>query len=70
MKTIALLMIRGYQETFSRLVPAGTCRFHPSCSSYAYEAIDRHGMMRGSWLAVRRLFRCHPFHPGGLDPVP
>jgi putative membrane protein insertion efficiency factor len=70
MRTVALLMIRGYQETVSPLVPRGTCRFHPTCSVYAYGAIERHGIVRGSWLALRRLFRCHPFHPGGLDPVP
>jgi uncharacterized protein len=70
MKTIALLMLRGYQETVSPLIPRGTCRFHPTCSVYAYEAIERRGIVRGSWLALRRLFRCHPFHPGGFDPVP
>ena len=70
MKTVALLMIRGYQESVSRLVPAGTCRFHPTCSVYGYQAIEHHGIVRGSWLALRRLFRCHPFHPGGFDPVP
>ncbi len=46
------------------------CRFHPSCSEYAIQAIDRHGAVKGSYLTLRRLLRCHPFHPGGCDPVP
>lgn len=70
MRRTALLLIRGYQLTVSRLVPPGTCRFYPTCSGYAYGAIERHGILRGGWLAVRRLCRCHPFSPGGYDPVP
>lgn len=58
-----------YQSTLSRLMPS-RCRFYPSCSQYAAEAIRTHGAFRGSWLAIRRVGRCHPFHPGGLDPVP
>jgi uncharacterized protein len=63
------LLIRGYQRIVSPALPP-SCRFHPSCSQYALEAVTRHGALRGGWLAVRRLARCHPFHPGGFDPVP
>jgi uncharacterized protein len=62
-------LIRAYQVVVSPALPAA-CRFTPSCSQYALEAVRRHGVLRGSWLAARRLGRCHPFHPGGFDPVP
>ena len=62
-------MVRGYQLVISPVLPP-SCRFMPSCSQYALEAIMRHGAVRGTWLTVRRLVRCHPFHPGGFDPVP
>lgn len=62
-------MIRLYQITLSPFI-GNQCRFHPSCSNYALQAIDRWGAIRGSWLALRRLGRCHPFHEGGFDPVP
>ena len=62
-------LIRGYQRFLSPALPP-SCRFHPSCSQYALEAVTRYGALRGSWLAARRLARCHPFHPGGFDPVP
>ena len=68
-RRVVTLGIRGYQLTVSSLLgPA--CRFEPSCSQYAIEAIDRHGLARGSWLAVRRIARCHPFGSHGFDPVP
>jgi hypothetical protein len=69
MKTIALLLIRGYQLTLSPLL-GRHCRYLPTCSQYASEAVQRYGARRGSWLAQRRLLRCHPLHAGGLDPVP
>jgi putative membrane protein insertion efficiency factor len=62
-------MIRGYQLVVSPMLPP-SCRFTPSCSQYALEAVTRHGAVRGAWLTMRRLTRCHPFHPGGFDPVP
>lgn len=61
--------IRGYQLTLGKLLPP-LCRFSPSCSRYAIEAIRRHGPGKGSWLSFRRLLKCHPLHPGGIDPVP
>jgi putative membrane protein insertion efficiency factor len=69
MKTLLLLALRAYQYTIRPLLGAH-CRFYPSCSEYAYEALERHGAARGAWLAARRLVRCHPYHPGGYDPVP
>jgi len=61
--------LRGYRWFISPLLPAA-CRFHPSCSQYADEAVERHGAWRGGWLAARRVCRCGPWHPGGFDPVP
>ena len=69
MKHVLLFAIRAYQVVLSPLLPAA-CRYFPSCSQYASEAIERHGALRGSWLAARRVARCHPFRPGGYDPVP
>jgi len=68
-KQIALLLIRLYQLTLSRVLPP-SCRFTPSCSVYGYQAIEKYGFVKGGWLALKRLGRCHPFHPGGYDPVP
>jgi uncharacterized protein len=62
-------LIRFYQYAISPLL-GRRCRFFPSCSEYAAESINRHGALKGSWLAIRRLGRCHPWHPGGYDPVP
>jgi putative membrane protein insertion efficiency factor len=62
-------LIRLYQRFISPGLPP-SCRFHPSCSAYAVTALERHGPLRGVWLALRRIARCHPFHPGGIDPVP
>ena len=62
-------LIRFYQATISKVLPS-SCRFYPSCSQYGYEAIQKYGALRGSWMAVKRIGRCHPFHPGGYDPVP
>jgi len=69
MKALLLGFIRGYQVILSPFV-GGQCRFYPTCSEYAREAIERHGSIRGSWLAVMRILRCGPWHPGGPDPVP
>ncbi len=69
MKAVALILIRAYQLTLSPLI-GHHCRFHPTCSAYAHEAIGKHGFFRGVYLASRRLLRCHPFHAGGVDPVP
>jgi putative membrane protein insertion efficiency factor len=62
-------LVRGYQLFISPFVPP-SCRFHPTCSHYAIEALHKHGATRGLWLAIRRISRCHPWHPGGHDPVP
>ena len=70
MKYPFLGLIKLYQMTISRLLPADTCRFYPSCSHYGYEAIDKYGALKGGWLAIKRIAKCQPFHPGGFDPVP
>ena len=69
MKSVLLLLIRGYQVSISRVLPA-SCRYEPTCSVYAREAIERHGAVRGGWLAARRLGRCTPWGGSGFDPVP
>lgn len=66
---VLITLVRGYQVVLSPLLPAA-CRYYPSCSAYAVEAIEKHGARRGAWLAAKRIARCHPFRPGGYDPVP
>lgn len=68
MRSVLLLLVRIYQILFSPLKPT-SCRFFPSCSQYAYDAIRIHGAAKGALMSLRRLGRCHPFHPGGYDPV-
>jgi len=64
-----ILLIRGYQKLISPWL-GQRCRFHPSCSNYCIDALKQHGMVSGLWLGLRRICKCHPFHPGGYDPVP
>jgi putative membrane protein insertion efficiency factor len=69
MKRFLMSGVRFYQSAISPLLPA-RCRFYPTCSHYAYEALERHGAGKGTLLTMKRLAKCHPFHPGGLDEVP
>jgi uncharacterized protein len=68
-KALLLALLRAYQYAVRPMLGAN-CRFYPSCSDYAKEAVERHGAYRGAWLALRRVLKCHPYHPGGFDPVP
>jgi len=68
-KSFFLLLIRGYQKIISPFFPP-VCRFYPSCSEYAFQAIKKFGLSAGGFLALKRIIRCHPFNPGGYDPVP
>ena len=65
-----LLPIRLYQETFSKTLPANTCRYYPTCSHYTYQAIYKYGALKGGWMGFWRVLRCNPFSKGGYDPVP
>ena len=69
MKQIVIALIKGYQRFISPLL-ASNCRFHPTCSQYTLEAVERYGAAKGLWLGAKRIGRCHPFNPGGYDPVP
>jgi uncharacterized protein len=68
-RSAALFLLRAYKRFLSPLLPP-MCRFEPTCSVYTMQAVERYGALRGSWLGIRRLARCHPFNPGGWDPVP
>lgn len=68
-RRVVVALIRAYQRLVSPLFPA-VCRFHPTCSAYAITSIERHGLAKGGWLALKRIARCHPWNPGGYDPVP
>jgi putative membrane protein insertion efficiency factor len=69
MRSVCMMLIRGYQIGISPLLPA-SCRYYPTCSAYALEAFERYGVIKGFRLSIGRIFRCHPFRPGGFDPVP
>jgi uncharacterized protein len=69
MKYIFIFLIKVYQRTLSRVMPP-SCRFYPSCSEYGVQALQKYGIFKGGWLTVKRIARCHPFNPGGYDPVP
>ena len=69
MRALLLLLIRFYQRALSPMM-GSNCRFYPSCSHYTYEAVERYGTAQGGWMGLRRIFRCHPWNPGGFDPVP
>ena len=66
---LVLILLRGYKRMLSPFLPKA-CRFYPTCSNYTIQAIEKYGLMRGSLMGTKRLLKCHPFHPGGFDPVP
>ncbi len=69
MTIIAVYFLRAYQLLISPLLPPNTCRFSPTCSQYAIDAVSKYGTMKGLWLSLKRIGKCHPFHPGGFDPA-
>ncbi|WP_369574090.1 membrane protein insertion efficiency factor YidD [Acidithiobacillus sp. IBUN Pt1247-S3] len=69
LRRAVILLIHGYQLVLSPFL-GQNCRYHPTCSHYTCEAIERYGVLRGGWMGIKRIARCHPFHPGGYDPVP
>jgi putative membrane protein insertion efficiency factor len=68
MQTVVIVLLKGYKRFLSPLLPSA-CRYYPTCSEYMAEAVTKHGVVRGVWMGLRRLGRCHPFHEGGYDPV-
>jgi putative membrane protein insertion efficiency factor len=68
-RRVAVVVVRGYQYVISPML-GHHCRFYPTCSEYTCQAIERYGIAKGSWLGIKRISRCHPWHPGGVDPVP
>ncbi|MEW6061702.1 MAG: membrane protein insertion efficiency factor YidD [Bacteroidota bacterium] len=70
MKHLFIFLIRVYQVVISPLLPAQTCRFYPTCSEYTLESVRKHGALKGIYLGIRRIAKCHPYHDGGYDPVP
>jgi uncharacterized protein len=69
MRQFVVLVVRAYQMVLAPLLPPNTCRFSPTCSQYAIDAVQKYGVLEGCWKAVKRIGRCHPFHPGGYDPA-
>ncbi|MDP2183386.1 MAG: membrane protein insertion efficiency factor YidD [Actinomycetota bacterium] len=69
MRWVLVLIVRGYQKVLSPIFPP-SCRFTPTCSTYAITSLERYGVLKGGWLSLKRVFRCHPWNPGGHDPVP
>ncbi len=69
MRQFVVLMVRAYQMVLAPLLPPNTCRFSPTCSQYAIDAVQKYGVLKGCWKGVKRIGKCHPFHPGGYDPA-